>query len=390
MIAVIADDFTGAAEIGGIGLRHGLNVVIATTMVQHIDIDLLIIATDTRSLQANEASGAIGGITRQLLELKPLFIYKKIDSVLRGNIAEELKAQMDASGKDRAIVIAANPVFKRMIRKGIYYIDNIPLHETNFSSDPEYPVWSSSVKEIVGDTSIADLRSDDVLPEQGLIIGDVNDKEDLGKWAAKIDGKTLPAGASGFFEALVMKYVIHKSAHTGTTPPPFGEKALYVLGSAFPKEEGMLDKIGHYVSNMPGELYFNREFVPGYLEDWADDIVRGIREYKKVVASVVHPPSDAADIAFRVREITGKLVKRVLEKTEINELIIEGGGTTSVVLKYLNISKLVPMQELKTGVIRMSIEGRPGLCLTTKPGSYLWPDDIWLLQTASSMKKIVT
>ena len=94
MIAVIADDFTGAAEIGGIGLRYGLNVVIETEDIQSHNADLLIIATDTRSLSAKEASEHIFQITKELQKLKPQFIFKKIDSALRGNIAEELLAEI--------------------------------------------------------------------------------------------------------------------------------------------------------------------------------------------------------------------------------------------------------------------------------------------------------
>ena len=47
MIAVIADDFTGAAEIGGIGLRRRLKTVIETDLVQPEDADLLIENTET-------------------------------------------------------------------------------------------------------------------------------------------------------------------------------------------------------------------------------------------------------------------------------------------------------------------------------------------------------
>ena len=36
MIVVIADDFTGAAEIGGIGLKYGLKVVIETNLENHV------------------------------------------------------------------------------------------------------------------------------------------------------------------------------------------------------------------------------------------------------------------------------------------------------------------------------------------------------------------
>ena len=56
MIAVIADDFTGAAEIGGVGLRYGLRVVIETSVQQQAEADLHIIATNSRSLNPDEAS----------------------------------------------------------------------------------------------------------------------------------------------------------------------------------------------------------------------------------------------------------------------------------------------------------------------------------------------
>ena len=391
MIAVIADDFTGAAEIGGIGLRYGLNVVIETEDIQSHNADLLIIATDTRSLSAKEASEHIFQITKELQKLKPQFIFKKIDSALRGNIAEELLAEMEALGKNRAIIIAANPVFKRIIQNGIYYIDGTPLHETCFSSDPEHPINSSSVLEIVGagnTTILHNLKPDDELPEKGLIIGDATSYEDLEKWVSRIDKQTLIAGASGFFDALLVK---QSSFQTSQNPPPFvpyGQNSLYVLGSTYPKNYDFVKKLeesGYFLSNMPVEIYNNRNFDPSHLESWVDHIVKGISKHQKVAISVVHPPSNESDITSRIKIIMGELIKKVTEQISIHELIIEGGSTTYMVLEHLNIKKLFPIHELDTGVIRMKIDGWANLCLTTKPGSYYWPDSFWqpseILQT---------
>ena len=69
MIAVIADDFTGAAEIGGIGLKYGLNVIIETKVQEVSEADLLVIATDTRSLSADQASLEIEKITKHFHHL---------------------------------------------------------------------------------------------------------------------------------------------------------------------------------------------------------------------------------------------------------------------------------------------------------------------------------
>jgi uncharacterized protein YgbK (DUF1537 family) len=389
MIAVIADDFTGAAEIGGIGLRHGLDVSIVTGIIPETTADLVIIATNSRSLDVNKASRIISLVTGQLQQLNPLFIYKKIDSVLRGHVSRELLAQMKSSGKKRAVVVAANPVFQRIIRDGIYYINDIPLNQTSFSSDPEFPVMSSLVKEIVGDKSIlVGLKPGDHLPDSGIIIGDATGMDDLDKWTRQIDDNTIPAGASGFFDALLKKHrisVVNKPSLT----VPFGEKALYVLGSAFPKDDGVLKKIeqsGHYLSNMPDEIYFNQDFDPALLSLWADEIVEALTRKRKVIASVIHTSSDEPGLAIRIKENMGKLIKMVAERTELNELIIEGGSTTSFVLKQLNIRKLIPVQELDTGIIRMKIEDKPELCLTTKPGSYSWPDIVWLMHNKALVK----
>ena len=53
MLAVIADDLTGAAEIGGIGLSYGLKVEISSKVNPSTEADLLVIATDTRSKNGN-------------------------------------------------------------------------------------------------------------------------------------------------------------------------------------------------------------------------------------------------------------------------------------------------------------------------------------------------
>lgn len=382
MIAVIADDFTGAAEIGGVGLRNRLKVVIETENIQNSDADLIIIATDTRSLQANEASEHIIKITERLLKFKPEFIFKKVDSVLRGNITKELIAQIETTHQKRSVIIAANPNFKRIIRDGVYYIDNVPLERTWFSSDPEYPVRSSSVLEILGSSvkwPLISLKPEDKMPDNGFIVGDVNDMDDFQKWSRQIDDKTLPAGSSGFFNALLEERHIMGNKKDPDFIP-FGKKALYVLGSTYPKEADFLKKLeenGNYISNIPDEIYYNKNFDRCHLDSWADDIIKGIVEHKKVIASILHSPSQETDISFRIRENIGELIKKVLERIELNELLIEGGSTTSVVLKYLNINKLIPIQELDTGVIRMKIDEFPNLCITTKPGSYFWPASVW-------------
>jgi D-threonate/D-erythronate kinase len=382
MIAVIADDFTGAAEIGGIGLRHGLRVIIETEVNQPKDVDLLVIATDTRSMTEEDAARNTILVTKKLMELGPRFIFKKIDSALRGNIACEIIAQMGAMNKQRALIIAANPIFNRIILNGQYTIDGVPLHQTSFASDPEFPVKTSSVKDIIDNNKysvFAGLSPWDYQPQSGLIAGDVRNFGDLEAWAAQMDENTIPAGSSGFFDALLSKYKTSK-AKDNVEINPYGEKILFVLGSMFPKDNNFISKIlenDYYRSNMPEEMYFNKNFSPEWIDFWANDIIQGIEKHQKVFITITHPISNEQDISSRIKEILGIVIKKVTQKTTFNELIIEGGGTTSVILQHLQIKKLIPIKEIDTGIIRMKMEGLPGICLITKPGSYTWPSRLW-------------
>lgn len=384
MIAVIADDFTGAAEIGGIGLRHGLKVIIETEVNNPEGFDLLVIATDTRSMDAEGAARYTTEITEKLIKLGPSFIFKKIDSALRGHIAVELNAMMEVMNKNKALIIAANPVFQRIIRDGFYSIDGVPLHQTSFATDPEFPVNTSSVKDIIGNSYRpihTGLTPWDQLPHKGFIAGDVRNFGDLEAWTELTSDDTVIAGASGFFNALLTQKKLSQPHHTNIECP-LGEKSLYVLGSTFNRKGNFLSSIsqnGYLISNMPEEIYFNKSFSEAKIDFWVNDIVRGIETHKKVFASVSHSISAESDISQRIKETLGIVIKKVIEKTQVSELFIEGGGTTSVILKHLEVKKLLPVQEIETGIIRMKMNELPGICLTTKPGSYQWPETI--LQT---------
>lgn len=77
MIVVISDDITGAAELGGIALRYGLNTIITTDITNVLPhSDILIIATDTRS---DTESGSVKAIKHLMCKLKDkaITIYKR-------------------------------------------------------------------------------------------------------------------------------------------------------------------------------------------------------------------------------------------------------------------------------------------------------------------------
>jgi len=379
MLAVIADDFTGAAEIGGIGLRYGLDVIIETNVKGEVSADLLVIAADTRSMSADKAKAKIEKITKKLLKLHPEYIYKKLDSVLRGNIADELIGQMNLCGKNRVLIVAGNPSIGRVINHGCYFVDSVPLSETFFANDPEFPIKSSLVLDIVRHSNcpVFSRIVNDELPETGLIIGDVMNQVDMGKWAEKIDNNTIAAGGSGFFDVLLKKKYIEKKQnydHIGLS-----DRTLFVFGSTFPKSNEILRRLkgnGIIKMNMPEEIYRNKYFNPALIEIWKDEIARHLIKKQKVIISVEYSCRNEIGLSSRIKKIIAQLIYKVNMNIELTDLFIEGGDTTSEILKALSISKLFPFRELDSGIIQMKVEGYPNLCITTKPGSYIWPESI--------------
>jgi uncharacterized protein YgbK (DUF1537 family) len=329
MIAVIADDMTGAAEIGGVGIRYGLRTEVRMEVPEGKPVqgetaagqtELLVIATDTRSMARDEAVEEMRRVTRAVMALGPAWVYKKTDSVLRGHVADELLAQMEVMGIGKALLAPANPGLGRTIKGGRYYINGVPIHETSFRDDPEYPVSSSEVRVMLG------------APEEKIVVGEVETADDLRALAACVDEGTFPAGAAEFFAVMLgRKEVVREPAREQVDE--MRRPILFVSGTAFRKVAG---------------------------QD-GGDIVRRLREEGK------------ATVAGWPRESIAEQVRQVLSEVKVRELVIEGGATAYAVLRATGLTTFVPVEEMALGVVRMHAGD---IYATIKPGSYTWPGKI--------------
>ncbi|PRY48327.1 uncharacterized protein YgbK (DUF1537 family) [Arcticibacter pallidicorallinus] len=381
MIAVIADDFTGAAEIGGIAVRLGWKVVINTVVAPEPEADVLIIATNTRSKTPEEARAIIRQITSELMQLQPQLIYKKIDSVLRGNVREELLEQIAVSGKKRALLIPANPSLKRVIQDGVYFFEGAPLHRSRFSTNSRERVKSSNVVDLVGtgqsDVDVVSLG--DPFMHKSLLIGNASNEGDLGHWAERLDDETVLAGGSSFFHAL-LKHLGSKG-DIEKQPLILGKRILYVCGSAFQGSRSMVANAfdsGKKVAYMPAELFCDDVDRAKLMVHWQETAARFLENNDAVIIAVDQINSaDAVKLDRSISEIIAEVVSNIMQRLNVHELVIEGGETASVIMNKLNYNKFHPVQELSPGVIRMKIKEKEGTHLTLKPGSYVWPSSIW-------------
>ena len=153
MIVVIADDLSGAAELAGAALRHGLSAEVQTEFDPNTAADVVCVDTDTRLLPAREAAGRVGAVAQSVWAARgdpPAWVFKKCDSVLRGPVLAEARAVARATGQARITIVAANPSRRRVIRDGEYFVDDQPLHLTGFARDPIHPRTTARVRQLLG------------------------------------------------------------------------------------------------------------------------------------------------------------------------------------------------------------------------------------------------
>lgn len=371
MITVIADDITGAAEIAGVCLRYGLSVTLDFDLSQVPKTDVWVIATNTRSLKESEAIEETRKIARILQSKKITDIFKKIDSVLRGHIIAEIKALLEFIPKNRVLILPANPEMGRTIDHGRYYINGEMLSRTSFADDPDFPARFSAVDKILNTT-----------PEDSslFLTPDLTTMGDYKDYAQQLNENILPAGGSVFFEAVLNAVYPGKAPHVNpiTGIPRAKSKLLMVCGSSHENSKKFVEKAGvkaFTVFEIPFQL-----LVDGHdsalMENWVSEIVSAVENKKRVILTT-NKTRILPEVSEEIKSLMTTAVKRIFQKTDIEELYIEGGATTYSIITELGLSSLTPVKEYSRGVVRMQVSSKKNLFISIKPGSYEWPNKLF-------------
>lgn len=126
-VLLIADDLTGACDAAVQFRRRG-----ATTRVALGDgepCEVLAVSTDSRGLNAAETGARIQAVAARAKAWAPEVIFKKIDSLWRGDQAAEIRICQAAFGCDEAIVTPAFPAMGRRVAGGKLLVDTLPSWE---------------------------------------------------------------------------------------------------------------------------------------------------------------------------------------------------------------------------------------------------------------------
>lgn len=355
-IVVIADDLSGAAELAGIAVRHGLTAEVRTTLEEMDEnvCDVVCVDTDTRARPSDEAAAVVEAATRRVMTARPAWIFKKCDSVLRGSVVEEASAVARASGVKNILLAPANPTRGRVIRGGEYFVEGRSLHETAFARDPQHPRTSSRVQDLVGQGSV------------GITIPDVESTADLDRLAATMSANTLPVGAADFFEALLRAKRISKpriAARVMTSVEPTRTRLL-VCGSAFawPERARTADAHGITVAT---------------LHRGVDEATKALLESGRAVMGIGIDAETRGKAPEQLAQELADLVAQVLSEASLDLLLLEGGATAAAVLRRMNWVRLRAKAGRDQSWTEFVPVGATSPALVIKPGSYPWPEGLW-------------
>lgn len=368
---VIADDITGAAEIAGIAFACGAEVRLVCGSVYGCDTATpstgvtTVIATDTRSMGEAEAATETKRISAAFVSPEgKKVIFKKTDSALRGHVIAELTALMEATGYERAIYLPANPSKGRIIRNGIYYINNVPIHETDFSFDPEFPARTSVLRERFPDAE-----------SKGIIMPDAESEEDIHNVISTYnDGKTIFAGAADLFSAMIGMGCGRLKESIAKHPIPIIQthnSMLILSGSTQSKPLGL----GIPIAPMPQEIYDGGDD----LNLW--DTTAYEQERHSLILTIPHTHRTGKEVAVHLRTMMAEMTKQLVTRHCPDHLVIEGGATAWATLQALGWTEFTITAQLAPGVVQMKVtnachtqnlRSENGTLVTLKPGSYPW------------------
>ncbi|SFG85772.1 Uncharacterized conserved protein YgbK, DUF1537 family [Halopelagius inordinatus] len=183
---VVADDLTGATDTGHEFAARGLRTLVSTFDASTTDAgsqtDVRVVDTDSRYADPTDAAVRV---ERVISDGDAGFVYKKVDSTLRGNLVAEVDAAVNATGADVALVAPASPRNGRTTVEGYHLVDGVPVSETDAGNDPDKPVETSHLPTRFAPSSFPVVR----LPVNRVAAGAAAVAADLEATAA--EGRTV-------------------------------------------------------------------------------------------------------------------------------------------------------------------------------------------------------
>ena len=402
-IVIIADDLTGACDTGIKFKNHGWNVKVLVdpagcAMPQDAAAPVISINTKTRSAPPDAAQRVTGDLLRSLEGRGSYYYYKKLDSVLRGNISSELEACFQVLRPDFALIAPAFPAMGRRLREGRLYIGNEQAPEPGADAAA---LLSAGSGRACGRISLDIVRAgwEAVAAEaerlrglgHTLLLADGWCEADLraaAQAALYFGPRCLPAGSAGLADHLagLMAGERGDSSAGGNTPAVPEGRLMVVVGSRHPTTVEQVRRLRETLSLRTYLLP-----VEGLTQENLTQRVEALfqapqpPEPEDLLLTTDRICGGSCDCRFLLREnaynqaildAVSAGAEALLEQFSIAGIIATGGDMSNGILERLALNQIDLLEEPIPGIVTGIASGAGGrrILLATKSGGFGDPD----------------
>lgn len=418
---ILADDFTGAHDVGLPFTTHGFRTVVIShpDHLSAVDADVVVMDTDSRDCSAEEACRRVSEACRAIVRHGGRLIYKKIDSTLRGHIGQELDIVHDILGHAITIMAPAFPEIGRTTVGGYHLVNGIPVDRTAMSDDPGSPVTGAYIPDILGRQSrhrVEHIELRTILmgseavrasieeisrPPHTTVVTDAATPDALKtilQAAYAMEDTPLLCGAAGLARHLVawlaeQDVSIEKSTFPRPSDLPNHEVSgpvLVIAGSVNPvtiqQIEFMAKQPVVAVCHIDTPALLSEETYEKEIDRVVHLTVKDLSAGYDVILAMA-PSGDidrhtwieqlqhdakGRDLVTIFADALGIMGQRILEAANPVGLVLTGGETAEHVVRHLECQGTVIVDEVLDGVAKAAILGGvyDGLPIIVKPGAF--------------------
>lgn len=375
-ILVIADDLAGAAEsAAAVTLSSGAPSELRLGVSQTIPGSdaVLVIDTDSRYSSAADARTAV----RAAVSARPQarLLIKKVDSLLRGRIADEATELRDQGVN--LIASFALPSMRRTVTGGVVHLDGVPLHDSDaWAAEKSLP--PRSVPHLLGSIPVtvvplATVRSDvidecllEAISAETVPVCDAEEQRDLEMIAdatLRLATRISMVGMMGTGAlARAVGRRLRQVAPAGRLSPPTEQSAVLVVvgtvASTISEQLRRLIDAGACAIAVSPEQLKQPHFPASLVARTSQALRCGVAVVYADRTEQWHR-DDVAVLAASLRE---------LPELGAIDLVLTGGETARRVLDAVAVSAIYPEQELADGVVLSRTV--TGTFVVTRPGSF--------------------
>lgn len=410
LIGCIADDFTGASDLGNMLALAGMSTTLCIGVPPkdaRIETDAAVVALKTRSVPAAEAVKTSLEALDWMRACDVAQVYFKycstFDSTPEGNIGPVLDALAEALNAPRAVVVPSFPGAGRRVFMGHLFVQDQLLNRSGMEDHPLTPMTESDIrrwlalqtKEGVGHVDASAVRAGAQAVRAALeaetaagrryVVVDTMDDDDLRSIGAAVAGDVLVSGGSGLGLGLPANFDEGQAA----TPKPWRGKtgrAVAFAGSCSRATQAQVSKHGESQPLLRLDPFAvaegsqSAETAAQWVQEQPADAVPMVSstmssEKLAEIQSALGRERSAEMLESLFGELAAKLVDAGYER-----VIVGGGETSGAVVSALDVAQAEIGPQIAPGVPALAPKDAPFVC-TLKSGNF--GDEEFFMKAAS-------